>query len=173
MLKKGFSLIELIVAIGIFGILTAAVVVNLRQASPAGELNLQAANIVSLLRQAEVQSKAGEPFEGQISIGGYGVTITECSTPPCSAVLFADVNGDWTIQSATEEVQSISLGENVTIDSVSLATTVDITFKPPRPFICFNAQCSDIGTLDITLGSTETSETVTITINQISGQISY
>jgi prepilin-type N-terminal cleavage/methylation domain-containing protein len=171
--SNGFSLIELVVSIAIFGFLATAVFVNLRGASPSQEIQLQASNIVSALRQAEVQSKAGEPFNGQTPIGGYGLTVAECSTPPCSVDLFADLNGDWTIQTPAETVQTISLGQNVTVNSVSLAPSVDITFKPPKPFICFNADCSGVGELVITLGSIESTRTAEIRINQISGQVSY
>jgi len=171
--QLGFNLIELIVAIAIFGIMATAVTVNLRRGGASGqEVQLQANNIASILRESQVKALSGEPFNGSVPTGGYGVRITECSTPPCAISLFADTNNNFTYDSATEEIQTVSLGRGVLIDSVSIGSPLDIIFKPPRPFICFGNECSGIGEVVITLTNPQGGGDRTITINQVSGRIS-
>lgn len=170
--ERGFTLVELIVAIGIFTIISMMVVANLRGGSPTRDLQLQAKNLDSLLRQAQVQSLAGEPFGGIVPIGGYGVLIATCAAPPCSVTFYADVDGNFTFDGPAEEIQQISLGAEVTINAISLGDPVHINFKPPRPFTCFNNQCSGVGEVTITLGHLQTPQTHDVLINQVSGLIS-
>ncbi len=171
--QNGFNLVELIVAIAIFGIMATAVTVNLRRGGASGqEVKLQANNIASLLRESQVKSLSGEPFNGAVPTGGYGVHIAECSTPPCSLSTFADINSNFTYDSATEEIQTISLGSGVIVDSISTGGSLDILFKPPRPYICFSNQCSGVGEVIISLANPEGTGIQTISINQVSGRIS-
>lgn len=171
--ENGFNLIELIVAIAIFGIMATAVTVNLRRGGASGqEVQLQANNIASVLREAQVKAFSGEPYNGAVPTGGYGVHLTECSTPPCSVATFADVNNNFTYDAATEEIEVISLGNGVILESISTGNSLDIIFKPPRPFICFSDQCSGIGEVVVTLADPNGTGDKTITINQVSGRIS-
>ena len=170
--QQGFNLVELLVAIAIFGIISTAVVANLRGGSSGNELNLQADNISSLLRQAQIQSSTGQPFNGNPPIGGYGVSLATCSTPPCSVTLFADENGNFAYDGAAEEIQVVTLGSAVTINAISEGSPFAILFKPPRPYMCFGTECSGIGEATITLGSVQSDKTLTITANQISGSVS-
>jgi len=160
------------VAIAIFGLISTAVIVNLRGSSPSREVQQQANNISSLLRQAQVMSFAGEPLNGTVPTGGYGVDFNVCTTPPCSVTMFGDLDNSFSYDPATETFNQVSLGPNVTIESISEGAPMSVIFKPPRPYTCFNGVCSGIGELVITLGSTEVTRTIDVTVNQISGQIS-
>lgn len=171
--QQGFNLIELIVAMAIFGLLATAVTVNLRRGGSSGqEVRLQANNLVSLLREAQVKALAGEPFNGAVPTGGYGVHLVECSTPPCSVMLFADVNSNFTYDSGGEDVQEVSLGSGAIVSSISTGSSLDILFKPPRPFICFGNQCSGIGGVTVEIASPDRTVVEPVQINQISGMIS-
>lgn len=170
--KQGFNLVELIVSIAIFGILATVVTANLKGSSPSREAKQQADNIASFMREAQVKALAGEPFNDEVPIGGYGVHIEICTTPPCSVTLFADVNTNFTYDAGTEEINTISLGTVVIIESISTGTTADVIFKPPRPYTCFGEACSGIGELIITLGNNRNNLTTDVVINQISGRIS-
>ena len=170
--QRGFNLVELLVAISIFGIIATAVVANLRGGSPGNEMRLQADNISSLLRQAQIQSATGQPFNGSPPIGGYGVFIETCTSTPCSVALFADADGNFTYDSATEQIQEVSLGSSVIISTISTGSPLAILFKPPRPYMCFGSECSGVEEITVTLGNVQNDQTVTITANQISGSIS-
>jgi prepilin-type N-terminal cleavage/methylation domain-containing protein len=168
---NGFTLVELIVAMTIMVLITTAAVANLRGNSPERQLRDQSRNLASLLRQAQVQAIAGEPADGVVPIGGYGVVIASCSTPPCSAILFADKNGNFALDSG-EARQTVSLGAEITVESVSVSDPLNILFRPPAAFICFNNICSGSGAADIVLGARGSTKTTTVSVNQLSGQIS-
>jgi len=168
---SGFTIVELLVVIAIFTLVTTAVFTNLRSAGPRQEIKLQASNLASLLRQAQVQSLSGTPFEGAVPIGGYGVAIAVCSTPPCKVQLFADVDGDFDFD-PTELVQEVSFGTNVTIDALSIGSSTNVIFKPPRPLICFNDVCSGINEVIVTIGGVRSNTKAEVVINQVSGQVS-
>lgn len=170
--SSGFTLIELIVAIGIFGLLATLSVANIRGGSTQQEVRLQADSLSALLREAQVRSLSGTPFEGNFPVGGYGVHLETCSTPPCSPVLFADSNANFAYDGASEAVETLSLGTSVTLDTISTGSPSDIVFKPPRPYICVSAECSGVGEVVITLETVEGNRTAQVTVNQISGQIS-
>lgn len=172
-MKQGFTLIELIVAISIFTLITLAAVVNFRGNDPSRQIKLQAANLVSVLRQAQVQAQAGEPFNGSLPAGGYGVSISTCAVPPCSITLFADQNGNFSMESPAEVVETVSLGDQVTITAVSMSTPAHILFRLPAGGVCFNNTCAGSSPVTVTLGAKNTSITKLVTINQLSGQISY
>lgn len=167
----GFTLVELIVAMGIMVLITTAAVANLRGRSPDRQLRDQARNLASLLRQAQVQAIAGEPADGAVPVGGYGVQAQSCSTPPCDVILFADKNGNFSLDTG-EERSRISLGNDVTINSISIADPVHVLFRPPAGFICFNNVCSGALTADIVLGVRGSTTTSTVSVQQLSGQIS-
>ncbi|MBI4121986.1 MAG: prepilin-type N-terminal cleavage/methylation domain-containing protein [Parcubacteria group bacterium] len=183
-MTRGFTLVELLVAIAIFGLLTAAVTANLRGSGPSRQLQEQSGNVVSLLRQAQVQAIAGQPFNGTVPVGGYGVHVAVCAAPPCEVSLFVDSNANFAM-GASEVIETITLGSEVTIKAVSARASsmlflrlpgkggLYFNFRPPAGGVCFDKNCSDGGTATITLGAHGTELERVISINQISGQISF
>lgn len=172
-MKNGFTLPELLVVITIFSLVTLAAIASFRGADPTRQLALQSSNLVSVLRQAQVQAQAGEPFGGSLPLGGYGVAITTCAVPPCSVTLFADQNGNFSMQSPAEVIDIIPLGNLVTIDAISTANTAHVMFRLPVGAVCFDNVCEGAAPLTITLGAQGTAVTRLVEVNQLSGQISY
>lgn len=166
MKNKGFSLIELLVSIAIFGILSTFIVANIRGSGPKQEVRLQAANLASLLRQAQVRSMAGEPVEGSVPLGGYGLEIDDCVTAPCSVTTLVDRDGDF----AADSTDQIGLGDQILTDVVG-ADSVRIYFKPPRPYVCINADCSRTQEVVINVLHPRTDDFSTVKVNPVSGQI--
>ncbi len=171
-MKQGFTLVELLVVITIFGLITAAAVANLRGNSPKRQLRGQTVNLASLLRQAQVQAMSGESFAGSVPAGGYGVYIETCAVPPCEVKLFADQNANFTMEQPAEVIQTITLGNEAFIDTVSTGNPSVFLFRPPTGSVCFNNICSEAGVAAITIGVRGSTETSNVTINQVSGQIS-
>jgi prepilin-type N-terminal cleavage/methylation domain-containing protein len=171
-MKSGFTLVELLVAIAIFGMIAAAATANLRGNNPDRQLRSQVNNFASFLRQAQVQSMSGEPFAGSVPVGGYGVYVEQCAVPPCQATLFADQNANFLMEEPAEVVQTISFGSELTINAVSTGNPSVFLFRPPAGSVCFNNICSDAGVAQITVGARGTDAERVITINQVSGQIS-
>lgn len=171
-MKHGFTLVELLVAIAIFGLISAAAVANLRGSNPNAVLRQQAGNAASFIRQAQVQAMSGEPFAGSVPVGGYGVYVELCAVPPCALTLFADQNANFEMEAPAEVVQTINLGSAVTVEAISTGNPSAILFRPPSGAACFNDACSDAGTASITFGARGTDNLQTVGVNQISGQIS-
>lgn len=166
----GFTLVELMVALSIVALITTAVVANLRGRAPVRQLENQGRNLASLLRQAQVLAIAGQPVNGNIPSGGYGVRLASCPTGPCQVTLFADLNGNFSYDTG-EEQQVLDLGSDISINSVSVADPLHVIFRPPAALICFNNACSGSTTAQIVLGVRGVSDTIKVTIQQLSGQI--
>lgn len=172
-MKPAFTLVELLIAITIIGLITAAAVANFRGTNPETQLRLQASNLASVLRQAQVQAQSGQLFAGSLPSGGYGVAVANCAVPPCSVTLFADQNSSFSLQAPAEVIDEVSLGDVVTINSISTTSPAHVMFRPPAGAICFDNVCAGAAPLVITLGARGTSSTKTITVNQLSAQVSY
>ncbi|MBI2552535.1 type II secretion system protein [Candidatus Uhrbacteria bacterium] len=72
---RGFTLIELLVVIAIFGIVTTAVVANLKIGEQGSELRLSAQALVSQLREMQTMAQTGKTVKmcaGQGAVGSPG-----------------------------------------------------------------------------------------------------
>lgn len=187
-LQSGFTLVELIVTIGIFTIMTSVVLTDYHSFNINADFESSVENIVLALRQAQVYGT-----------GGKTAGITMCGTPASSFScaygvhfiagsagsydVFVDANQNY-IMDAGESIQTIFLGGNTKITSVTCVTSsgvgvcgsgfADVTFMRPSPdaFIAEvpNPVNFDDG-VEITLSNgTKTSKVVISAAGQISIQ---
>ena len=170
--RRGFTLVELIISMAIFSLMTTLVIANFRSASSQRLLRSQANALASVFKQAQVQALSGKPFNSAVPVGGYGVLLSICSVPPCAVTLFADVNGDFTYDGAAEKIEDFALGQNVTLTALSLAAPVAVVYKPPSAFVCINGKCSETAPVQITLTAYQTASSQIVKLNPSSGQIS-
>lgn len=195
---EGFTLIEMLITLGIFSVITGMVMVNFRVGQQGDELRIAGRLVESRIRRAQTAAIAGETIfickggtddkkvcpsgDSADCAGGtcqrdiprgYGVHFSP-GTAAGSLIYFADTDGDRVFQ-AREEISSYSVtsGAFVTISSISPEQSgmLDIVFVPPKPSVLFNGvTTSAIATVQ--LQHSTTNATRDVSLNRISGQIS-
>ncbi|MBI3626498.1 prepilin-type N-terminal cleavage/methylation domain-containing protein [Candidatus Uhrbacteria bacterium] len=186
-MKKGFTILELLVSISIMATITVLVTANLAAGNRSVELRSATDNLASLIRKASVWSLVGHQINGQFPIGGYGVSIPACAAPPCKVTLFADLDGSLTYNSAgnllntpvstqvDERVEDLAMGNFMSL--VPPGQGIDLLFKPPQPTVCrfdrANLACPPVGTITIGLVQVNVTSagTKNIDISPTTGQI--
>jgi prepilin-type N-terminal cleavage/methylation domain-containing protein len=143
--KAGFTLIELMVVIGIMTILTAMFLAGYRTAGKDSDLRMAAAQLMNNIRMAQSKTLGAAKYEGDVPVGGWGVYLTEDSS---DYVIYADIDGDFSYDGSTEEWRTIDMPENTSISSIDIASSVDIAFEPPDPITYINQQ-DDVGEVNI------------------------
>ena len=168
-MNKGFTLIVLLVSVGIFIIVTGMVVVNFRAGSRSDELKISADALVSNLRRAQNMSLAGEQVNGVTPPGGYGVYFNLGN--PGRYVIFSDSNGNL-VYDANEDLPDgvIVLPKDIMIYMVSPGNISSVVFKPPKPTIYINGD-PPADMLTVTLKQNLTRQSKKIIVNRISGRI--
>jgi len=142
-IRKGFTLVEMLVVIAIFSIITSIVLVKNSQFSDTILLNNLAYDIALSVRQAQVfgLSVRATPDSG-VFTAGYGVHFD--SSTPKTYVLFADINNSNIYDSGIDEIVevfNITRGNKISrlcgVDSSDQetcgATNLDIVFIRPDP----------------------------------------
>lgn len=193
--RFGFTLIELMVSMSIFAVITGFVLVNFRQGSRTDEVRFAAQTAASVIRDAMTRGTAGatalacvaggavngvctgEPpaCAGGVCVStvpkGWGVAFGT-DAPEDSIVLFADVNGNKTYD-AGEEVatERYSASGFVTVTAASpIATRSTILFVPPVPDVLVNGgTAADEAVFTLTHGAGGGARTVRF--NRISRRI--
>ncbi len=164
--QKGFTLIDLIVSMAIFSVLTGAVIVNFRAGSRNDSVRRGAQIIASTLREAQTMTLSGtELSDGSFPTGGYGVRVSTDNTN--ALIVFADSDDSGTYTDATEDVRTVTLPQEVTF---SIGSTLDVLFSAPDASIFFNGAISS-DTEEITVQAVAADITQTVTIYRLSGQI--
>ncbi len=147
--RYGFTLIDLVVSIGIFALVATAVVVNFNAGSRNDSVR-QAANIVAAtLRRAQSMTLSGaELSNGEFPKGGYGVRFDQGK--PGEVTLFADIDGNFNYTDAAEALEDITLPK----ENAAAGSTLNVVFSSPDGDVYFNG------------AATESSKTISITAPQ-------
>lgn len=157
MKRRGFTLVELLVSMSIFAVMSALVMVNFRVGERSDELRLGAQAFSSLIRDAESRAASGATVCLCLSGGPTGPVCTPQRTCPgggtpsdavprggygihagvgdTRASLFADLDAD-RLMGAGEELVSepFSASAGVRVSAGGGA----VTFVPPRPEVYVN-----------------------------------
>jgi prepilin-type N-terminal cleavage/methylation domain-containing protein len=168
--RKGFTIIELLVAMGIFVVITSMVVANFRTGSQSDELKIAAEALVSNLRKAQNMALAGQLKDGASPPGGYGVYFKLADTD--RYIIFADLDGrplDYDVGEALSD-GTVILPRDVRIINVEPTVIASVVFKPPKPTIYINGGTAE-ATLAVTLKHNLSGQTRRVVVKRISGQI--
>jgi len=197
--RSGFTMIEMLISLSIFAVVTAFVTANFRAGRQSDELRLSTQLLATAIRRAQTMAISGQtvPFcqGGTNNLGmclggtnpecgggvcvrempkGYGIHLTTTGTGANRAILFADTDGDKVFNTReTVRSDSVSPGPFVVafaLNPITAGQALDIVFEPPKPKLWFNASQST-GIATITLKHTTTNSTKNVTVNLISGQI--
>ncbi len=144
----GFTLIEVLVSIGIMGVLSTITIVNFQAAQRLREVRNTAETLVSDLRRAQTMTLSGRKLpDGRIARGGYGIFLN----PPSQYILFAEepfsgsppafssIDG-WRAGGNYYDVATVNLPSNITMAVSGGMQYID--FAPPRAVPCFTTNSS-------------------------------
>lgn len=124
---SGFSMIELLVVIAIISVISVVALVNYRNGQKKYILAQSIQRLSSDIRKAQNMALSGFDLTGQY--GGYGIYINENDS---YYIIYGDVNDNLTYQPADALIETISLPNNIGIQSVSPAAgKMSIFFEPP------------------------------------------
>ncbi|TSC95584.1 MAG: hypothetical protein Athens101410_458 [Parcubacteria group bacterium Athens1014_10] len=121
-IKKGFTLIELIVTISIMTLLITLSMANYKEEGVKNDVNFQAQKFSGVLKEAQIMALTGEKVDGSRP-ASYGVYILDFNT----YILFADKDGSYSRNVGDKDIKSFDLPRGVNIDSIG----EDAVFIPP------------------------------------------
>lgn len=197
--SSGFTLVELLVSMGIIGVITGQMLANYRGGQRYSELRFAADILVTQLRSVQTNAIAGRLVgvcTGGVQDGevcevtkspavactsgacdkkvptGYGIRFN--TSEPTSFLVFFDTDGD-ALYDVGEELSTqpyISTGV-VEFTSSNEIIPVDIVFEPPFGRIYFNGTPAGPNSVEITLKHKNGPEERHVTINRITGRIQH
>jgi prepilin-type N-terminal cleavage/methylation domain-containing protein len=195
--EQGFTLMEMLVALAIFGVMAGFMMANFRASQRVDELRIAAEVAVTAIRQAQTRALSGAVVsqcvgggeDGALCAGvrgsacpggactdivprGWGARFVRTGAATDAVTVFADLNGDARYDDG-EGVQTLHLAsaENVTASALSPAGgSLDLVFTPPRPTAFINAAQAD-SVAEITLTHRVTGQVRVVRFNRVSGQV--
>jgi len=112
---SGFSIIELITVIGIMALLTTVVMVNFRQVRAQQEMQSQASEIISRIRELQTNVLAGRQISGTTTV------------PSAYQMIFvsgaSNYEVDYITSSATTTLEIVNFSANMQLKQVNLDGT--------------------------------------------------
>lgn len=164
----GFTLIEMMVIIGIFVIVSAMVLVNFRKGENSTAFLLATEEVSSNIRKTQTQTLTGSTEQEITASGGFGVYFDMAA--PDQYLIFRD-DGNQIYESGNDTIiETMILPTNVTIASLS-NDPLTIVFKPPKPTVYLNGGIVD-NSADIYLSSSKIDDKQGhININRITGRV--
>ena len=159
-MSKSFTLVELLVAVGIIILLTALVLPDYRAGERQFALQRSASKLAQDLRRAEEMAMSAKepPTAPDTFKGAYGINF---QTNSSNYILFADLDNDQ-IYDSGEEIETLPLEKKVKISNLSPASPLTISFTPPDPTVNINPSDS---LASITL--TNNGQTKIIKVNKV------
>lgn len=168
-----FTLIEIIVVIGIFVGLMSAAVVNYRSGNRQSQLRLTAQSLATNIRLAQSYAVGSKDFVdlngsdhiSQAPVGGWGINLNKNN--PGYYQIVVDLNDDHLFDTTNDKIfRKINLPETIIIDEiVDNAGTTNagtIFFKPPEPETFINGSANNWITIILKDQAEATTSQVTV-----------
>lgn len=138
-MKKGFSLVEILIALSIISLLTGISVINYRTKETEISLSRATLKLAQDLRRAQEMALAQKEVGGKIP-KGYGISLTQDSDT--YSLYFVNNLG------SQEEIEKISLERGIKIKSLLIdskpTSSASVTFKPPDPIVEVNGDKANL-----------------------------
>lgn len=157
-MSKAFTLIELLVVISIIILMTSLTLPNYRYSDKQFALQRSAHKMAQSLRMIQEYAISAKEFNGQVP-SGYGAYFDLAQ--PGSYILFADLDGGRTYSGANENVEVISLENNVVLSGlapISPGSSLTVVFNPPDPDTFFSPDAA-LSVITLKASGTETIST--------------
>lgn len=169
MIKKdsttGFTLIEMIVSIGIIILISLVCLPLLKNNATKAKFDSQIDKVISAFREAESLALSGQ-LVNSAAPSGYGVNLVNNTS---EIIVFIDQNSDKKYNNGEAITSKINLEEGVKVSSVSM----DVFWDFLNGEIYLNAEKpASNPIITIIFAQTNSTKTATIKVNSITGQIS-
>ena len=170
-MNKGFTVVEIVVVLGIMAVITGIVLFNVGSEKQNAALFRSAQNLSLNLRKAENNALSSKVFKDSKVPCGWGIHFNGVDST--SYTIFADTTkaqncfGRNYKMDSGEELETVNLEAGVKIKSITNSTS-DVVFIPPAPlvrFTSFYGGQNTNDTMDIILIN-KNSSTRTIAINK-------
>lgn len=180
-LTSGFTMIELLVTLGIFSVMTGVVLASYRTYDTNANFANASEDIVLALRQAQVYG-VGQKGQGASFSTPYGAYFSNAAGKTHQIVIFADTVADNIYGSGDTVLQTITWSNNISVDVTGSGLKCDnstgvsnLNFVFTRPFPDAKITMGN-GTVCLTGGQilikdSNTSKTATVYVST-AGQIS-
>ena len=172
--KPAFSLIELLVSIGIIVLISGLFLASYRTANKQAELTRSVSDLSSSYRKALNQTLGLTEFDGTVPEGGWGVHI-DLNYDTTKYYVFADRdnNGQFDDGEVNQEAggEIMNTPRNIDIDSIVINGTnvsyLDVIYIPPYPTIILYSPdiTGEITEAEITMLNSETGNTRAVEVN--------
>lgn len=174
----GFTLMELLISIAIFLIITAMVIVNFSSGKYRDELVGAGSILQAAVREAQALTNAGATAlcPGQVTpavpVGGFGAYFKQ----PSTVYVFADcetTNSRFAYSASDDTVvRTIQLSDNVTLDNSSQpALPVSLVFSSLIETVAVNGQESYANPVSLVLAHSRSGYHLNVSVNAITGQV--
>lgn len=161
--KAGFTIIELLVVIGIITILSGIMLLNYQTGKEQFALQRSAFKLAQDIRRVQAMAMSAREFESNVP-SGYGIRF---ALGVSNYILFADDNDNQDYDPGADRVmENIALEKGIEINDLS-GPPLRITFTPPDPTVTIKPGAPGwISLCIIGADCLDPSKTKTITINQ-------
>lgn len=136
-MKKGFSIIELVVSMSIFALLLAIVLIDFKSAQGKFALERTAYSLSKVARYAQELGMASQEVAGYIPSGGFGIYFSKTGT---FNGVFADNDGDGSLSSG-EMYYEFKFEKNIILKDLRYVSgyseSASVVFIPPDPQVSF------------------------------------
>ena len=173
----GFSLIELLVSIGIITLLTAIFLANYNTINQRTDLTMTSQVLVTDIRMAQANALGLIQYDGETPLGGWGVFMGISGgevNEEKQYTIFADLDGTQDASGDESALQFgakvVTLPSNISIDSLSTednqeVNKVNIIFLPPDPLTYIVTELGTTTAINIRLMESLNNTTKTVRVN--------
>ncbi|MFA6603414.1 MAG: prepilin-type N-terminal cleavage/methylation domain-containing protein [Patescibacteria group bacterium] len=200
--RSGFTLVEMLVSLAIFAVITGFVMANLRVGGQGDELRLSSQLVASSVRRIQTMAVAGqtvsycrkdgestgtrlcpsgasaECLEGscvkEVPPGGYGIRLSTVAGSERVIITFADLDRDYGFDDGEEiRREPVSSGALVGVSALAPEAGGNLDIVfAPNATTVYFNQTVETAIATVTLRHSQTGATKRVFINSLSGQIS-
>ncbi|MBI2454432.1 MAG: hypothetical protein HYV54_02595 [Parcubacteria group bacterium] len=149
--RAGFTIVELVVIIGIIGFMSAFVILGQNQGSDQRKLILEVRRLAQDIRKAQNFATSSTTqdcgAQGGIKVVPFGIILY--TDAPDRYLLVGDCDGDKTYDAGEPIVSSYTFNVSEISNLIPSDNPMQIFFAPPNPDIYINGSVSANGTITV------------------------